>query len=202
MLDGIPADENLAKTANKTASAAKRTKDLITRVTSELNRKEIWDRIRSFRIPPGYDEVFNDQAMVDIMPQLEEIVDRYREGEVNPMTIDQDILRFAAYLFYFAGKTNHLEGLALDAETTHKQAYERTIIEAKTIEDDSGARLTKELVEAIASTQVEDRREYYILAKIISHTMKGFYFAAKDMLEVMNSVSMRVFKERTLGAHQ
>ena len=193
----VPAvDPGVAKVAAKASKSVGRLRDLIDSVTNELGKPELFNRIRAFQLIPDYDQLIVDERIADVLPEIMQIADTYLNGEINIGQIDQDILRLAAHLIYFGGKVNQIEGVALDAETTHKQAYERALLHTRSLIDDAGGKATKEVAEAIASVSVEDRRHNYVAARTLSQTMKGTYFAAKDLLEVMNSASARLYRER------
>lgn len=191
-------DPALSIKANKAIESVKKTEGFISKIHAELSKEEVWKRVRAFNLPPEYDSLVNHDFVKDVLPEILRIAEQYKTGDFNPVEMDEDILKLGSNLVYFVGKVNHLDVVALDAETTHDQAYERTILEIREIMDRDGPKLTKETVEALASTYVEDRRELHIVLKALAHTMKGTYFAAKDLLQVMDSVSSRLFKERFL----
>lgn len=192
----------LGEQAEKTIAQGDEAEEEISRISVAQKLREHLQSIESTAVteavqfPPSYDECMNSKEFAEEIAAIKEIVDRYRSGYFDPSTMDSDILMLAAMLTRFGAHVNYADSLADDAESTFKTVRSRKYINAKIHADLNRLKASGELLVATAEVESEKYRLYQSRSRSISTTIRGFYFGAKSMLEMLNSVAARTYGER------
>lgn len=183
-----------AKVAKITGAKVKTT---IESLTEHLHSPEILQKIQDMALPKDFDETMANPMFGEAVDQIMEIVDKYKSGDFNPIVIEQDILKLGGLLVYFGSQINYTDSLAADATSRAKQAAERAFLESRVHAERSGWHVPNvDTLKALASTATEDMRAFDSEARTVAMTFKGFYFAAKEFLKVMDAVAGRAQFER------
>lgn len=210
MLEGLtPVDPGLGKAAKKTAAQATNSLSVISDARQHLQSAEIHGQIRSFKPPPPYDEIFQ----LPIEGQSEErrkwaireiewfrtIVDQYKDGDYDPVQIEQDIIRLSSNLVFFSSWVNYIDSVSTHAERVRKEAESRAYLELRQWSesmDVNNRQFGSDTIKALAIAETKDQADLQTLSQSVSSTIKGFYYALKDFIAYLDRVSSRAQGER------
>lgn len=185
-------------TAAKIAKATGvKVKTTIESLAEHLHSPAILQKIQDMTLPKDFDETMGNPMFAEAVDMIMEIVEKYKTGDFNPVEIERDILRLGSLMVYFGSQINYTDSLAADATSRAKQALERAFLETRVHAERSGWHVPNvDTVKALASTATEDMRAYDSEARTVAMTFRGFYFASKEFLKVMDAVAGRAQFER------
>lgn len=185
-------------TAAKTAkSAAVKVQTTIDQLSDYLQDPIVLKRIQDMAVPQDFDEVMGNPMFVEAVDSAMEIVERYKTGDFNPVEIERDMLKLSSLLVFLGAQINYTDSLAADATSRAKQSVDRAFLEARTQAERAGWHVPNvDTLKALASTATECMRAYDSEARTVAMTFRGFYFAAKEFLKVMDAVAGRAQFER------
>lgn len=209
-IDSIPttSEKSLGQAAAEVESKAARSISLIESARGHLQTEEIHGRIRDFKIPPTYAEVFQmpieqDQRQrqwaVKEIEFFRELTNKYKDGEFDPVTIEQDIIKLSANLVFFSSWVNYIDSVSTHAESVRKEAEMRAFIELRNwaeTQEVGSRQFGVETMRALAVEQTKDQTDFTTLVTSVSATIKGFYYALKDFIGYLDRVSQRAQMER------
>jgi hypothetical protein len=184
----------LAAAARQVAEASANQRSLTDRILARLKADEV--SLRGDLPHPDFVQAIESQDFRDVLRRMDEIVSRYDGGEFLIQSLDADIMRLGAFLFYLSGRVNNVEMSALDAETALKASIGRAFLKAKNIASEESGRLSDEAAKHIAIVATDDIRAGIGTQKVIAHTAKGLYYAGAQLLKMMNEISNRAHRER------
>jgi hypothetical protein len=184
----------LAKAARKVVKAEVQQKQLTDKILDTLanSRAELMGHLPH----PSFIQAVQSPEFRDVMKRIDDIVAKYEGGQFRTAELDADILRLGAFLFYLSGRVNNMEMAALDSETALKGSVARAFLRAKNLAAEEKGRLSDEAAKHVALVATDPIRAEISTNKIIAHTTKGLYYAGANLLEMMNSVSHRAYRER------
>lgn len=209
-IDSIPAagEKSLSNAAAEIETKAARSISVIESARGHLQSEEVHGRVRDFRIPPTYAEVFqmpieqNEQQRQWAIKEIEffrEMTNKYKDGEFDPVTIEQDIIKLSANLVFFSSWVNYIDSVSTHAESVRKEAEMRAFIELRNwaeTQEVGSRQFGVETMRALAVEQTKDQTDFTTLVTSVSATIKGFYYALKDFIGYLDRVSQRAQMER------
>jgi len=209
VLAGVPEgkDVGLGAQAKSTSAKAGLVKNMIGEIRDHLADTETHGKIRNFYVPPTWHEVFagakipdHDRGwFVESVDFFNAIVSKYKDGNFNATEVEKDILRLSAQLIFFSSWVNFMDSCATRAESDRKQAEHRALMEIRSWADEHGVSsraLGLDVMKATAAEATQDLRDFDDTFRIVSATIKGFYYSLKSFLEYLDRLSQRAQHER------
>jgi len=211
LLDRLPdaPDQGLGAAAKKTAAQAVHSLSVIADARQHLQATEIHGRIRNFKVPPSYQEIFqipldNESSeqkkwAIQEIEYFRTIVDKYKDGNYDPVEIEQDIVRLSSNLVFFSSWVNYIDSIATHAERVRKESELRAFLELRQWSESVGLGMRQfgaDTMKAIAVEETKDRTDFQTTSYSVSSTIKGFYYALKDFISYLDRVSQRAQSER------
>jgi hypothetical protein len=186
----------LAEVARQASEASKTQRKVLERIADTLLEPATQRDIEGTLEFPTFESCIADPEFANTLVALDTLVSKYEAGEFQISSLNKDIIRLGALLFYLSGRVNSVEMAALDAENALKAATSRAFLRAKNVAIDEDTRISDEVAKALALVASDPLRAKLAHKKVVAHTCKGFYYAGAQLLKMMDEVAGRADRER------
>jgi len=203
-----PALGAAAKNAASRATSTLNTFSVISDARAHLQETEVHGRIRNFKVPPAYGDIFQipiegDETQrkwaVQEIEYFRDVVNQYKDGEYDPVQIETDIVRLSSNLVFFSSFVNYIDAIATHSERVRKESEMRAFLELRSWAEGQGMSVRQfgaDVMKAIALEETKDTTDFQTIAQSVSATIKGFYYSLKDFISYLDRVSQRAQAER------
>ncbi len=200
-------DVGLGRIAKAAQAKANLMKGMVEEIKNHLATEPVHGKIRNFYVPPSWQEVFagahvpdNDRGwFVQSVEYFKSIFNKYKDGNFDPAAVEQDILRISTEIIYFSSWVNYMDSCATRAKSDREQSEYRAMMEVRAWADEHGVSsrmLGLDVMKALAAEATQDMRDFDDTFRIVSATIKGFYYSLKSFLEYLDRLSQRAQHER------
>lgn len=193
-LDGVPEEVvTLGKRGKKIAAKATKLGNFVEGLVDHLRTSAL---VKPENIQ-SYDDILGGD-FIDLLSRVAEKIRKYQEWDPDPVEIDRDILTLGVLLVELNAVAGYQEGKATHAEGSYKLVMDRYIIEAKKYCQESKESCPEFVLKAVARDEAEGMRVMWSNHLALAGALKGYYFASRQLLEIMDHTAGRMRQDRAL----
>lgn len=142
---------------------------------------------------PEYQIVFDELNVSGTIDLIKKLVKSYVESNVETKmgSINDDCIKFASYLIELSMQLGNIQGHAFHSEQNLKYYTSQVSRQAEAVANKNGLNLSQSDFVVIARLNSKTPRENLANLQTASSVLTNFYFACKQFLEVLLSLSNR-----------
>lgn len=192
--DRVPTEEGLDTASEAVLRVSG--KDAVRSVQEILDQTDARAAVAGSGVVPEPADLQSNPNFGELIVQVNSIAGRYHSGDIELVVLEQDLVSLASILVSLNAMVGYQDGVALDAEGRYKTSLERMFLRVRQAAMDRGVRMPETVAKAMARDNCEHVREYWWKNQMAASTIKGYYYAARHLAEVLDHMSARLRQER------
>jgi len=192
-VSAIPPDVKVE--AKRTVETGEKAKEEVERRVSAIDRviQVLAERPEYLEapLPPSQSEIENGESYAVVIDEILEIVRRYRDDEIDPTLINQDLLGIQARLVFLSSQLSFFQSQHSQSTVRLELVRAKLYLGAKKSSQTEGIKLSDTDAKEMAKVESEPLVAEVMNLEMVAKYLAGVYYSVKHFSEILDSAANR-----------